>query len=86
MFLEAKKNLEAHITDDSTIIVAVSGGSDSVALLDIVSRVAVAHGWKVSVAHVDHGIRGAKSTEDAEFVRKIALARKTPFYMKKVYF
>jgi tRNA(Ile)-lysidine synthase len=43
----------------------VSGGPDSVALL----RVIVALGGEPVVLHVDHGLRGAESCEDAEFVR-----------------
>jgi tRNA(Ile)-lysidine synthase len=43
----------------------VSGGPDSVALL----RVIVALGGEPVVLHVDHGLRGEESREDAEFVR-----------------
>jgi tRNA(Ile)-lysidine synthase len=45
----------------------VSGGSDSVALL----RVVVALGGEPVVLHVDHGLRGEESREDAEFVRDL---------------
>jgi tRNA(Ile)-lysidine synthase len=46
-------------------VVMVSGGPDSVALL----RVTVALGGEPLVLHVDHGLRGEESREDAEFVR-----------------
>jgi tRNA(Ile)-lysidine synthase len=45
----------------------VSGGPDSVALL----RVVVALGGEPVVLHVDHGLRGEESREDAEFVREL---------------
>ena len=45
----------------------VSGGPDSVALL----RVVVALGGEPVVLHVDHGLRGEESCEDAEFVREL---------------
>src|ERR671932_1975096 len=45
----------------------VSGGPDSVALL----RVIVALGGEPTVLHVDHGLRGEESREDAEFVRDL---------------
>jgi tRNA(Ile)-lysidine synthase len=45
----------------------VSGGPDSVALL----RVVVALGGGPVVLHVDHGLRGDESREDAEFVREL---------------
>jgi len=37
-------------------LVAVSGGSDSVALLDLLGRTPSVHGLELAVAHVDHGI------------------------------
>src|SRR5919107_1848886 len=48
-------------------LVLVSGGPDSVALL----RVVVALGGEPVVLHVDHGLRGEESREDAEFVREL---------------
>jgi len=45
----------------------VSGGPDSVALL----RVITALGGEPVVLHVDHGLRGEQSREDAEFVREL---------------
>src|SRR5918998_1642231 len=45
----------------------VSGGPDSVALL----RVLVGLGGEPAVLHVDHGLRGEESREDAGFVREL---------------
>src|ERR687897_1319200 len=45
----------------------VSGGPDSVALL----RALVELGGEPAVLHVDHGLRGDESREDAEFVRSL---------------
>ena len=50
-------------------LVLVSGGPDSVALL----RVVVALGGEPVVLHVDHGLRGEESREDAEFVRDLCV-------------
>jgi len=49
-------------------VVAVSGGVDSVALLDILSR---RNDLKLIVAHFDHGIR-SDSSQDSEFVKALA--------------
>ena len=38
------------------VLVAVSGGVDSVALLDLLCRTRDAHGLELVVGHVDHGI------------------------------
>ncbi|HET7271143.1 MAG TPA: tRNA lysidine(34) synthetase TilS [Rubrobacter sp.] len=48
----------------------VSGGPDSVALL----RVLVALGCEPMVLHVDHGLRGEESGEDAEFVSELCVS------------
>lgn len=59
------------------VLVAVSGGPDSVALLDMLSRVAPANTPPtpiphLHIAHLDHMLRGCESAEDAEFVRALA--------------
>jgi tRNA(Ile)-lysidine synthase len=51
------------------IVVAVSGGADSVALLRALSEVI---GGRLIVAHFNHGLRGAESDADAEFVAELA--------------
>jgi tRNA(Ile)-lysidine synthase len=48
-------------------LVLVSGGPDSVALL----RAVVSLGGEPAVLHVDHGLRGEQSLEDADFVREL---------------
>ena len=52
--------------------VAVSGGPDSVALLDVLRRLAPERKWTISVLHLNHGWRGAESEEDAAFVERLA--------------
>jgi tRNA(Ile)-lysidine synthase len=56
----------------STIVAAVSGGSDSVALLHLLHAEASRRGLTLSVAHFDHGIRGEASRADAHFVEELA--------------
>jgi tRNA(Ile)-lysidine synthase len=52
--------------------VAVSAGADSVFLLHVLGDLAPRYGLALSVLHVDHGLRGAESRADAEFVRDLA--------------
>ena len=59
-----------------TVLVAVSGGRDSVVLLDVLHRLGVA----VAVAHAHFGLRGDDADADAEFVRKLAKQYKAPFH------
>lgn len=68
----------AAIPAGSHILVAVSGGADSVALLHTLHVLAPAERWQLTVAHLEHGIRGKTSREDAAFVRTLALRLKVP--------
>src|SRR5215216_369710 len=63
--------IERHsmLRDARGVVVAVSGGPDSVALLDILASM---HGPRLRIAHVNHKLRGRDSDEDAEFVRLLA--------------
>ncbi len=54
------------------VVIAVSGGPDSVALLHLLVRLSTIMGFRVHAAHFDHGLRGAESAEDASFVRDLA--------------
>jgi tRNA(Ile)-lysidine synthase len=54
------------------VLVAVSGGPDSVALLHLLTRLAPELGLHLGVAHYDHGLRGEDSRADAAFVADLA--------------
>ena len=51
------------------VLVAVSGGPDSVALLHILHRLAPEFGVRLNVAHLNHCLRGEEAEEDARFVQ-----------------
>lgn len=54
-----------------SIVVAVSGGCDSVALLRLLHAHAARYGQVISVAHLDHGVRGEASRSDSRFVEDL---------------
>jgi len=68
----------------STLIVAVSGGADSVALLDALRQLAPARRWQLHVAHVNHRLRGAESDADADFVAQFAARAGLPCTMQAI--
>jgi tRNA(Ile)-lysidine synthase len=68
------------IVPPGRIVVAVSGGPDSVALL----RALVEAGRDVGVAHVNHGLRGEESEADEAFVRALATEMKVPVMVRRV--
>ncbi|PWK16331.1 tRNA lysidine(34) synthetase TilS [Tumebacillus permanentifrigoris] len=54
------------------VLVAVSGGVDSVVLLHALLSLCEQFRITLAVAHVDHGLRGAESQGDREFVERLA--------------
>ncbi|MGW8312418.1 MAG: tRNA lysidine(34) synthetase TilS [Desulfuromonadales bacterium] len=66
----------------SRVLVAVSGGADSVALLCLLCQVADTLQLTLEAAHLDHGLREA-SREDARFVEKLCLERGVPLTVER---
>ncbi len=62
------------------VLVAVSGGPDSVALLHILYRLRHEWGLHLGVAHFDHGLRGEVSAEEARFVAGLARNLELPLH------
>jgi len=56
------------------VLVAVSGGPDSTALLAALARLAPARALRVTAGHVDHGLRGHESDADRTAVEALAAA------------
>lgn len=69
-FIETVK-LRSLLPCGSEILAAVSGGSDSVALLQLLNRFANYMNWELDVLHIDHRAR-PESSEDAVFVKDLA--------------
>ncbi len=67
-FLRACRRL---IPEGSGVLAAVSGGGDSVALVHLLRQFAGRRGWRVAVAHLDHGLRRG-SRADRLFVERLA--------------
>jgi len=61
------------------VVVAVSGGGDSVGLLRVLHSSAAEFGLRLSVAHLDHGTRGEEGQGDARFVAELASSLGLPF-------
>ncbi len=54
------------------VLVALSGGPDSVALLDVLYRLKTDLDIELHAAHLNHSLRGAESDEDARFAEELA--------------
>lgn len=66
------------------VLAAVSGGQDSVALLALLSVLAPSHFLKLDAVHVNHGMRGEESEEDARFVARICEQLAVPFHQERI--
>ncbi|GMX67541.1 tRNA lysidine(34) synthetase TilS [Paenibacillus elgii] len=63
---------EALIEPGDGVVVAVSGGPDSVGLLHLLFALSGRYRLRLTVAHVNHGFRGAEADREAEMVKSLA--------------
>jgi tRNA(Ile)-lysidine synthase len=73
----------AMLAGGDVVLVAVSGGGDSVALLHVLAELAPAWRLGLHVLHVDHGLR-ADSALDADFVRALGARLGVPVTVERV--
>lgn len=67
----------------ASILLAVSGGADSLALLHGAAELAPTTGWTLAVAHVHHGWRGKDAGRDLQFVADHARRLGLPFFHRR---
>ena len=67
----------------ASILLAVSGGADSLALLHAAAELAPSMSWTLSVAHVHHGWRGKDADRDLLFVAGHARRLGLPFFNRR---
>ncbi len=65
------------------VVVGVSGGADSMALLTSLHRLREELGIELIAAHLDHGLRGPESQADGEFVAQAAARIGIPFRIRR---
>lgn len=76
-----RQTIAAHamLAPGEAVLVALSGGADSVALL----RALLALGYPVRAFHLDHGLRGAESDRDAAFCQTLCDALGVPLTVER---
>lgn len=72
------------IEQGNRVLVACSGGSDSMALLHFLNEEKEHLQIEVSAVHVNHMLRGEESEEDCRFVEQFCSERLIPFYKKEI--
>lgn len=74
MLSKVQAALAKALAPGEALLIGVSGGPDSVALLSVLVEL----GWRPHVCHLNHQLRGADSDGDAEFVRQLAARYNLP--------
>ncbi len=67
-----------------TVIVALSGGADSVSLLNALNSLKEKYSLTLKAAHINHNLRGAEAERDENFVRKICAEKDIDLFVKSV--
>ncbi len=71
------------LDDGNRVLVAVSGGPDSVVLLDVLDRLKEAFSLDLVVAHFDHSLRPDDDERETRFVASLAVSKNLPFVTQK---
>ena len=72
------------VSSGDKIVVGVSGGVDSIALLHVLHLFSKTKNYDLVVAHVNHMTRGGESYVDADFVKDSAEKLGLPFFLKEI--
>ena len=80
------KFIEQHqlIKKDDYVLAAVSGGIDSVVLLQLLVRLSDLLHLKFQIVHLNHGLRGKQADRDQQFVEQLATEYNIPIITRKV--
>lgn len=72
------------INPEDKIILGVSGGPDSIAMLDILNQLKAEMKFEIIVVHINHSIRGNDANEDEQYVKEYCQKRGIECYTKKI--
>jgi tRNA(Ile)-lysidine synthase len=67
------------------VLIAVSGGPDSIALFHILRQLAAGLGIQLAVAHLNHGLRPGAADREAAFVNQLARDHGIPFHLEHIH-
>lgn len=72
------------IKKDDNIVIGLSGGPDSMALLYVLLEIKRELDFNIHIVHINHGVRGDDSDSDQLFVKRKAEELSLPYYTKNV--
>ena len=71
------------LSKGDSVVAAVSGGADSMALLTFLIEIRDLYNLNLAVCHVNHLFRGSDADDDEEFVRDFCKKQSIDFYLKR---
>lgn len=72
------------IEEGESVVIGVSGGADSMCLLNIMEEISELLSLKLAVVHIHHGIRKKTADRDAEYVENYCKTRDIPCFISRV--
>jgi tRNA(Ile)-lysidine synthase len=81
---KVKSKIIELITPGDKVLVAVSGGADSMALIYLLEKFSKELSYNLFVAHLNHLARGKESDQDEKFVEKVAGKLSLPIFIDKI--
>ncbi len=72
------------INTGNTVLLGISGGADSIAMLRVLHNLMAELNFRIAVAHLNHGIRHNDADKDMEFVKALCGELQVPFYTETV--
>jgi len=69
------------LSPGDTIVVGVSGGADSTALLSVLCSVKEKFDLCLHIAHINHKLRGDEANRDSDYVRSLSQKHGLPFHL-----
>lgn len=81
---KADEIISGLISPGDKIVVGVSGGADSMALLHVLHQLSENKKFRLVVAHINHMARGKDSYGDAEFVKGVAENLGLSFFLREI--
>lgn len=74
----------AMLVGGDRVLVALSGGPDSVCLLSILKRLAPEYPLDLSAAYIDHGLRPGETPQETAFCASLCAGLGVPFFTRKI--
>jgi len=83
---KVQKTIEKYsmLSKGDRVLIGVSGGPDSMALLHILNKLQKEYNLELFVAHLNHGLRGSESDRDEKFVKEACKKMGINFFSKKI--